>query len=386
MKSTTLTLLAASIAMTLPLPAQAPEKDKPSTGGEQQAGWLKQMDKNGDGKLAKDETTGLMLQFFDRNDGNKDGLLDKDELDTLAKRLAARGQRPGQQKQKRRRPQGPATEELLKNAPDDVTIVPDISYREGGSKAWKLDLVMPKEKGDKPRPGIVFVHGGGWSSGDKRAGIFLQGAISYAQKGYVCITVNYRLVGEAPFPACIHDVKNAVRWFRANAEKYNLDPDRLGAFGNSAGAHLVCMLGLVKKDAGLEGDGPYQDQSSLVQAVCAAATPTDFLLFGSGTEQRARPGGRFAGMSAKEIEELARKSSPISHVRKDAPPMLLFQGTKDNTVNVKHSDTFVEALKKAGAKDVTYHRIDGAGHGVFNQHKDKSGPAMEKFFARVLGE
>lgn len=358
-------------------PGQEKKKDESADKIESQVSkWLEPMDKNADGKLAKDETRGLMQRFFDRNDENKDGFLDKKELRALAKRLAQRGQQ-------RRRPQGPRTDKLLEDAPDDVTIVPDIRYREGESDAWQLDLVMPKTKSEKPRPGIVFVHGGGWRSGDKRSGTFLNGAIEYAQKGYVCITVNYRLTGEAPFPACVHDVKNAVRWFRANVKKYNLDPERIGAYGNSAGAHLACMLGLVRKEAGLEGDGPFQDQSSLVQAVCVSATPTDFLLFDGGLDRMARPGGLFEG-PADTLEKRGKAASPVTHIREDAPPFLLVHGTKDSLVNVKHGDTFVEALKKSGAKDVTYIRVDGAGHGVFNQHKAKTGPAMEKFFARTL--
>jgi acetyl esterase/lipase len=271
-----------------------------------------------------------------------------------------------------------STEQMLATAPKDVLLEPDIAYRPGGSKAWRLDLAQPKQKSDKSRPGIVFVHGGGWRSGDKRTGSFINGAIEYAQKGYVTITVNYRLTDEAPFPACIEDVKCAVRWFRAHAKKYNLDPDRVGAYGNSAGAHLVSILGLVKPKAKLEGDGPWQDQSSMVQAVAASATPTDFSLFG-----QPREGDKKWNNAKYDPARLARLSSPINHVTKDAPPFLLFHGTADGTVKVKHSDVFVKALKKLG-NDVTYLRIDDAGHGVFNQHADKTKRAMEAFFAQTL--
>ncbi|NNC88579.1 MAG: alpha/beta hydrolase [Akkermansiaceae bacterium] len=344
--------------------------------------WLTQMDRDEDGKLAKAEAAGMMARFFERNDADQSGFLEKDELAALARRLEERGG-PARQRKPAGRQGGLSTSQLLKDAPDDVKVVPDLSYREGGSKRWKLDLIMPRENGDAPRPGIVFVHGGGWRSGDKRVRTFLDGAIDYARKGYVCITVNYRLTGEAPFPACVEDVKNAVRWFRAHAETYNLDPDRIGAYGNSAGAHLVAMLGLAGKEAGLEGDGPHQDQSSLVQAVCASATPTDFNLFGGGRSMN-RPGAFLAGPE-DGLEERIRLASPISHVREDAPPFLLVHGTKDSTVKVEHSDKFAAALKAAGAKDVTYLRIEGAGHGVFNQHKAKTAPAMETFFERTLG-
>src|SRR5439155_18507256 len=121
--------------------------------------------------------------------------------------------------------------------------------------------------GDKPRPGIVVIHGGGWVEGDKssfasrKAGV--PGNIEdIADLGFVAVTINYRLAGEAPFPAALEDCKCAVRWLRAHAKDYNLDADRIGAYGNSAGGHLALLLGLTNKSDGLDGDGPYQGQSS----------------------------------------------------------------------------------------------------------------------------
>ncbi|WP_197138096.1 alpha/beta fold hydrolase [Crateriforma conspicua] len=266
--------------------------------------------------------------------------------------------------------------------PDNVELISDISYREG-NPAWKLDLVMPSKSSVDPRPAIVFVHGGGWRGGDKRQGYFFEGAVEYAQQGYVCMTVNYRLTGEAPFPACIEDVKCAVRWLREHAVEYNVDPDRIGAYGNSAGAHLVSMLGLTDKDDGLEGDGPWNDQSSIVQAVCASATPTDFMNWGARN-------GRFRGEATllagpnDTLDVRKKLASPITHVSKTAPPFLLIHGTADRTVPFSQGASFAEALKAAGAKDVTFLTYEGAGHSVFREQFEETGKAMKELFARTL--
>ncbi len=344
---------AALFALSCCIPVQAQAAAAPGT-EDRVKRRLDRLDKDGDGKISSGEAVGPVKRNFTRIDTNQDGVLDQNELARLAERVAR-----GEARRKRRRRPPMTTEELLKRAPPSVVVEPDIAYREGASTAWRLDLVRPKDRGRSPRPGLVFVHGGAWRSGDKRTGTFLQGAFGYAQKGYVCITVNYRLLGEATLTACVEDVKNAVRWFRGHAKKYNVNPKRIGGYGNSAGAHLVAMLGLVGPDAGLEGDGPYQEQSSLLAAVCASATPTD-------------------------LGDRAPKLSPIKYVRADAPPFLLIHGTADDTVNVSHGDRFVEALRKAGAQDVTYIRIEGAGHGVFNQHAATTHPAMEAFFERIL--
>jgi len=293
----------------------------------------------------------------------------------------------GPQGQKRaagqRKMKGPQAAPALQ-VPPGVKLLGDLAYREG-NPAWKLDLVLPETPAPapRPRPALVFVHGGGWRSGDKRQGYFLQGALDYAQKGYVCISVNYRLTDEAPFPACIEDVKCAVRWLRANARQYQVDPNRIGAYGNSAGAHLVAMLGLAGPAAKLEGDGPYQDQSSGVQAVCCCATPTDFLNWG-GPGQPFRGEGTLLPGPAETVEARKKQASPISYVRRDAPPFLVIHGNADGTVPFSQGQSFAEALKKSGARDVTFLEVEGAGHGVFMQQQDIAHPALEKFFARTL--
>ena len=283
--------------------------------------------------------------------------------------------------QNRQRPPLPTDEQIQERLPDGVTFVPNITYREGHER-WKLDLAMPSERGNAPRPAIVFIHGGGWRNGDKRAGGFLNPTLAYAAKGYVCITVNYRLIkGENwRIDHCIEDMKNAVRWLRAHADEYNVDEDRIGATGNSAGAHLSVMLGLCPQDAGLEGDGPYQDYSSAVQAIAASATPTSFLI---PMSERGR--ANFEEQSANRAETLRKKIPPISYVTADAPPMLLWHEESDRTVGVYQSDTFISAMREAGAKDVNYVLFgDGTGHGTFQRNIAVTEPMREAFFARTL--
>jgi len=271
----------------------------------------------------------------------------------------------------------------IRDIPPGVRVIADIAYREGASKAWRLDLAMPKEPADEPRPAIVFVHGGGWRSGDKRARNFLGPALEFASKGYVCVTVNYRLLGEASMPACIEDVKCAVRWLRAHAKEYNVNPDQIGAYGNSAGAHLVAMLGLCPASAGLEGDGPWQEYSSMVQAVVASATPTSFLI--PINERQGQKDAKASSGLQDIAEEMRKKLSPITYVSASAPPFLLVHEESDRLVNVRQADEFVKALREAGTKDVTYMRYaDGSGHGVFAARIKETGPAREAFFERTL--
>ena len=261
-----------------------------------------------------------------------------------------------------------STEDLLKRAPDGVTVLPDIAYREGND-AWKLDLAMPKERGDAPRPAIVYIHGGGWTKGDKR-GKGIGAVLHYAAKGYVCISVNYRL--DVDKKACVEDVKCAVRWLRAHAEKYNVDPDRIGAAGNSSGGHLALMLAVCPASAGLEGDGPYQEHSSMVQSAHCSSTPI-------------MPG--FRGLRGKPADPDVQKIQPMTYVSGDVPPLYFIHGTEDTKAPVRFLDDFVKALREAGAKDITYKRYaDGTGHGAYVKHIEEARPAREAFLARTLGK
>lgn len=243
-----------------------------------------------------------------------------------------------------------------------ISITKDIPYREGDSEAWKLDLAMPQNFGGETRPALVIVHGGGWAGGSKNVDVYQKMMVDYAQKGYVTINVEYRLTGEAPFPACIEDVKCAVRWLRAHAEELNVDPNRIGSYGHSAGAHLSLMLAMAPESAGLEGDGGWNEYSSIVNVAAAGSPPTEL--------------GRNMPMAKKEWW-------PIGYISADHPPVFLIQGKSDPIVRPNLTRDFVEKMKAVNA-EIEYLEVEGQ-HGIaYNEQLHITDPAIEKFLAKYL--
>lgn len=249
------------------------------------------------------------------------------------------------------------------NAFNTITVTKDIPYREGESDSWKLDLAMPANFGPELRPALVIIHGGGWAAGSKSVDVYQKMMVAYAQKGYVTINVEYRLTGEAKFPACIEDVKTAVRWLRAHAEELNVDPDRIGSYGHSAGAHLSMMLAMTPDVETLEGDGPWREFSSEVTVAGAGSPPTEL--------------GRDVPMAKKEWW-------PIGHIAADHPPMFLIQGTEDPIVLPERTRDFVEKMKASGNQNLEYLEMKGD-HGIaYNGQLEITDPALEAFFDKYL--
>ena len=328
---------------------------------------LKQMDEDDDGAISRSEAKGRMLANFDRVDQDSSGLIDKDELSQLFKRL--------------REERGQGISVGSSSVPGNVELRENVAYREGNEK-WKIDLMLPKDREGELSPVIIFIHGGGWRNGDKSSGVFRDYPLEYASRGYVCASINYRLVDEGTILDCIADCKSAVRWLRAHAEEFSIDVNSFGAYGNSAGAHLVAMLGLSSAQDELEGDGPHREYSSAVRAVCCSATPTNFRVWG---EEVRSGGGRAAALFGEEdTERVMELASPVTYVTRSSPPFLMVHGTADKTVPVQQSDDLHALFQTKKSQDVTYLRIDGAGHGVFRQHASETVPAMREFFDRVL--
>jgi acetyl esterase/lipase len=257
---------------------------------------------------------------------------------------------------------------------EGVRVVRDLEYVAGGHERNRLDLYLP-EKATRPLPVILWIHGGGWTRGDKTNGP----AFRFATLGYAVASMNYRFSQHAIFPAQINDAKAAVRWLRANAAKYGLDPDHIGAWGASAGGHLVALLGTTAGAKDLEGPGGNETQSSRVQAVVDWYGPTDFLTVGAKDTRANLIGG-----DAQSHKEQAVKASPITYVSKDAAPFLIMHGDQDQTVPISQSEAFAAALKKAGA-DVTFIVIKGGKHGGVLFANAQTMKPIEDFFAKHLG-
>ena len=274
--------------------------------------------------------------------------------------------------------------------PPGILIQQDLRYREGRSPSWKRDLAVRKEKPAKPRPGIVIIHGGGWLEGDKSSFATRKhrvpgNIVDFAELGFVAVTINYRMSGEAAFPAALEDCKCAVRWLRAHAREYDLDRDHIGAYGNSAGGHLALLLGMVRAEDGFEGDGPYRDQPSSVQAVASDSGPVDLLGQYNGNRLREVVKRFLGGPPEGERAELYRKASPSDWIRPGLPPILLMYGGSDEQVPVASADRFVVALDKAGLKDLTYHRlafVDHCPHSLARVPFLR--PVVNEFFIRTL--
>jgi acetyl esterase/lipase len=235
--------------------------------------------------------------------------------------------------------------------------VRDIPYCAPG-EGQKLDLYFPDQSNGK-FPVAVYVHGGGWTSGDKSGMSGLELAPELIRRGFLVASVNYRLAPASHFPAMIQDVKCAVRFLRARADLYNLDAQRIGVWGDSAGGHLAALMGIAGKQAGFD-TGPYPDQSSQVQAVIDLYGPVDIPSM-ARTGQFGTLLDQVFGKNTPGDPELA-KASPISYLPEKTPPFLVLHGTRDRTVPISESERLVRELKAAG-NVVELVTVENAGHG-----------------------
>jgi acetyl esterase/lipase len=269
------------------------------------------------------------------------------------------------------------------NVPEGTRILRDLAYVPDGHIRQKLDLYLPGQNEDTaPQPLVVWVHGGAWLAGSKEN----CPSARFLRQGYAAASINYRLSQHAIFPAQIEDCKAAIRFLRANADKYNIDPNRIGVWGASAGGHLVALLGTAG-DVKEFDKGPNLHVSSRVQAVCDFFGPTDLTKmsdFESTMDHDASdsPESLLVGGPVQENKEAYRRANPITYVSKDDPPFLICHGDKDMLVPHNQSVLLNAALKKAGVS-VKFHTVKDGGHGFRDPEVDRM---VQEFFDKHLKE
>jgi acetyl esterase/lipase len=257
---------------------------------------------------------------------------------------------------------------------DPVAAVPlrvekNVTYATVNGEALQFDLAVPKEGG--PFPAVVCMHGGGWRAGHRRdlssprrggdgkPGPSVIEAI--AARGYAAVSISYRFAPANKFPAQIEDAKTAVRFLRANAKKFDIDPDRVGALGYSAGGHLAMLLATTDKSAELDGT-LFPEQDSRVGCAVSFFGPTDL------SRYAATPGIEdafmvpFLGPACKTDPEVYKRASPLERVTKGAAPVLMIHGTADVVVPIIHSERMLQKLRDAGVT-ADLIPVRGEGHG-----------------------
>lgn len=233
--------------------------------------------------------------------------------------------------------------------PDSVQEIKNITYVRYDKRVLQLDLYLPKSASIPQKPGIVFVHGGGWRAGFRTN--FTPMAIGMAERGYVAATISYRLSPEAQYPAAIHDVKAALRWLRKNAKKYGVDPKQIAVAGGSAGGQIASLTGMTN---GLEKFDPQTKNSSIsssVQAIVNIDGLSDFTSEAARFHEddpRKNPsaaGAWFGGRYAEKTE-LWHEASPLFYVNKNTPPILFLISAQER-FSVGHKE-MIEKMKPFG--------------------------------------
>lgn len=259
------------------------------------------------------------------------------------------------------------TAEVEKRFAETVEFRFDQPYAGNTNPKQMVDVYLPKQRVDeRPLPVVVYIHGGGWSGGDRK-GYVAQAASLVSTGKYAAVAVGYRLSGEAKWPSQIHDCKAAIRWIRGHAKPLNLDPDKIGVTGSSAGGHLVSLLGVSAGVAELEGSlGEFPKQSSAVTCVVNFCGPTDLarpLMQGEAAKKDDPAVAGLVGGSLTEKAAEVKAASPVTYVSKSAAPIMHVHGTKDGRVNFEQAELLHGALTKAGASSLLIPVTD-AGHGI----------------------
>lgn len=257
-------------------------------------------------------------------------------------------------------------------------VTPDVTYLTANNMELKVDVYRPRPVTD-PVPVVVYIHGGGWVNGS-RAGAVLQ-TLPYLEMGFAVVNVQYRLARVSLAPAAVEDCRCALRWVVNNAKQFGFDTSRIVVTGHSAGGHLSLTTGMLAASAGLDRECNGTDEVP-VAAIVNWYGITDVVDLLDGPNQKG-----YAVMwlgSMPDREEVARRVSPLSHVRRNLPAILTIHGDADPTVPYSHAQRLDEAMKKAGAKHQLL-TIPGGKHGGFSAEENKKAYETIRTFLAGLG-
>lgn len=274
----------------------------------------------------------------------------------------------------------PALAQKAPAVPPTVTFEFGIEYSNPDNQHLRLDLARPAT-GDGPFPAVLCIHGGGFRAGTREGYDGL--CIRLAEKGYVAATITYRLAPKYPFPAAIDDCKAAVRWLRANAAKYHIDPNRIGVTGGSAGGHLAQFLGVTGDVKEFEGQGGNPEQSSKVSCVVNLYGPSDFTKSYGKSVDAAEVLPLFLGGNLEKARPLHIRSSPLYWVTPNAAPTLCIHGTDDKYVAHEQAVWLIDKLKAANV-EAELLTLEGAGHGFKGKDAETADKALFGFFEKHL--
>ena len=261
------------------------------------------------------------------------------------------------------------------SVPETVSFEQGVEFANPDGQHLQLDLARPKT-GTGPFPAIVCIHGGGFRAGTREG--YDKLCLTLAERGYVAATITYRLAPAYQFPAAVHDCKAAVRWLRANAAKYHVDPTRIGAMGGSAGGHLALFLGVTAGVPEFEGEGS-PGQSTAVACVVSYFGPSDFTKSYGKSVDAAEVLPLFFGGDLKTKLREHIVGSPLNWVSPNAAPTLCIHGTVDPYVAHEQAVWMVDRLKSC-AVEAQLLTLEGAGHGFKGEDAQKADAAMYAFF------
>jgi acetyl esterase/lipase len=274
----------------------------------------------------------------------------------------------------------PASAQKDPPVPATVTFERNIEYTNPDNQHLQLNMARPKT-GDGPFPCVLCIHGGGFRAGSREG--YNGQIVRLAEHGYVAVTISYRLAPKYPFPAAVHDTKAAVRWIRANAKKYHIDPNNIGVTGGSAGGTLVQMLGVTSDVKEFEGNGGNPEQSSKVKCVVNYYGANDFTKSYGKSVDAAQVLPLYLGGNLETARAAHIRSSPLYWVTPNAAPTLCVHGTKDPYVHVEQAEMLVEKMKATGI-EVELLKLEGAGHGFKGKDAETAEKAMIAFFDKHL--